>query len=58
MYVDTNEQDKAKHIRQSWLWKVQFQREAKGKMILCFAFGFGIGFACCTVLYTMLERVS
>jgi len=37
---------------------VQFQREARGKMVLCFAVGFGIGFACCTMLVAMLERVS
>lgn len=58
MYVDTNETDKARRIRQGWLWKVQYQREARGKMILCFAVGFGIGFACCTTLVAMLERVS
>jgi hypothetical protein len=57
MYVDM-ESVKARDAKRRWLWKVQFEREARGKIILSFAFGFGIGFACCTVLYTMLERVS
>lgn len=58
MYVDTSDQDKARRFRQSWLWKVQFQREARGKIILAFAVGFGMGFASCVMLYTMLERVA
>jgi len=68
MYVDMEdklnnahtirEQDKAKNIRQNWLWKTQFQREATKKQILCFFFGFGVGFASCTILIAMLENTS
>lgn len=57
MYVDM-EDPRTKDAKRRWLWKVQFQREARGKIILAFAVGFGMGFASCVMLYTMLERVS
>jgi len=57
MFVDM-EDISTKRAKQRWLWKIQYERETRGKIILSFAFGFGIGFACCTMLYAMLERVA
>ena len=39
-----------KRAKQNWLWKVQYAREARGKMILSFAVGFGLGFTTASML--------
>ena len=39
-----------KRAKQNWLWKVQYAREARGKMILAFAVGFGLGFTTASML--------
>jgi len=40
----------AKRAKQNWLWKVQYAREARDKIILSFAVGFGLGFTTASML--------
>jgi hypothetical protein len=40
----------AKRAKQNWLWKVQYAREARDKIILSFAVGFGFGFTTASML--------
>lgn len=66
MYVDMEdklnnahtirEQDKAKNIRQNWLWKTQFQREALRKQILCFIGGCALGVVSSSVVIAWIAQ--
>lgn len=50
MYVDSEDM-KIRDAKRRWLWKVQYEREAKTRMWLMFLVGCGIGFSVCTMLY-------
>jgi len=57
MYYDF--EDHATSRRRKWLQKIQskmHRQEIRGKLILMFAFGFGVGFACCTVLVSIIDK--
>ena len=57
MYYDF--EDHATSRRKKWLQKIQskmHRQEIRGKLILMFAFGFGVGFASCVTLVSILER--
>ena len=57
MYYDV--EDHATNRRRKWLEKIQskmHRREIRGKLILMFVFGFGVGFASCVTLMSILER--
>jgi hypothetical protein len=45
-----NEDISVKRAKQNWLWKVQYAREARDKIILSFAVGFGLGFTTASML--------
>jgi len=57
MYYDF--EDHATSRRRKWLQKIQskmHRQEIRGKLILMFAFGFGVGFAVCATLVAYLDH--
>jgi hypothetical protein len=55
MYYDFDD-DHATSRRRKWLQKIQQKKNLEAKLVVCFAFGFALGFAACVTLVSILER--
>lgn len=57
MYYDFDD-DHATSRRRKWLQKIQQKKNLEAKLVVCFAFGFALGFAACVTLVSILERYT